>query len=323
MPLQNKSLPSLLLEAPAVSGRAGMFGVLLYVLCASFVPAVHAQNKTFAKQRKYVTTHTIPAPEDVPLAPEAMPAPEPPGASAAASAAPSAAETAAPAQAAPAPGLSGAAAPAPGPVAPTNPRAVGAPQPAPAPASPPPAQLPPPAWGAAAQPVYPPAEAPPIVAPDEAQRRIWLAAQLSQVDDQLALLRQERQSIAGPIVQLGFGYGMALSCAAAAAASFATANDRYYDDDSIVVVGDDDHSISREDAHALRTAGYVLTGLSAAGLALGISGTIRLVRHAAANRKLKAERKSLLSQRQSLRQQLDYGASVMPGQVQFGVQGRF
>ena len=314
--------------------------------------SAEAQAKTFTKQRRYVTSQPAQSAAEIPVAPEGMPQAD------AAPAAPSEASPAPPA--APTPPAAVAPAPPPvaaPPVAPSAPPAAyAAPvyaQPAPAPAAPvyaapppvyaqppvaPPPQVyvappmaPPPTWAAPApapryvlvpipvpQQVAPP---PPPPAPSPDAQRAWVANQLAQVDSQLALLRREKKSIGGPIVQLTLGYIGTLVFTSVAVGSFIAAEEaeQEYSND----YNDWDHHYDEGDQDRLRTTGYVFTGLGVAALALGIAGTVRLARNSAINRGIKAESRSLLAQRASLRQQLSYGASALPGQVQLGVHGRF
>jgi hypothetical protein len=316
--------------------------------------SAHAQNKAYSKQRKYVTSHQLPPTSEIPVAPEGLP--DPAAAAAPAEAAPLAPQEAAPAPvaapvAAPAPVVAAPAAPAPVAPAPlvAPPPAYAPPAPAyaaPAPAAPYPA---PPAYpGAAPAPVVPPranwlpapapptpvvapppgyvlvpipsAPAPPSLVQQEEARRAWVVAQLSQVDQQLVQLKQERKSIAGPIVQMVLGYAGTLVCGAVALGSYGAAesieHDQWNNDW-------DDGYYDQHDEDRLRNTAYAFTGLTAVALAVAIGGTVRLKRNSAHNKLLNVERRSLVAQRTSLRQQLTYGASVLPGQMQLGVRGQF
>ncbi|HEX6245339.1 MAG TPA: hypothetical protein VFZ61_30665 [Polyangiales bacterium] len=284
-----------------------------------------AQNKTYSKQRKYVTTHKLPATEEIPVAPEGLPdpgaaaepAPAPPAAvDGAVVAAPAVAPV--PAQPAPpAPLVAPAPYPTPPPVypgyaqgpAPAPPHPGWLPAPAPAPTV-----VPPP--GYVLVPIPPAPQPPTIVQQDEA-RRAWVVAQLAQVDQQLLLLKRERKSIAGPVVQMVLGYAGTLVCGAVALGSYGAAESIEQDP------WHDGYHYDEQDEERLRHTAYAFTGLTAVALAVGIGGTVRLVRNSANNKLLNVERRSLLAQRTSLRQQLTYGASVLPGQLQIGVRGHF
>jgi hypothetical protein len=284
-----------------------------------------AQGKTFAKQRKYVTAHALPPAAEIPVAPEGMPQAD------AAPAAPSEATAAPPAASSPAVGVAAPATVLAAPPVVAAPPAAGAypapvyaaPAPAPIYAAPPPvyAAPPPPNWAppAAAAPSarYMLVPIPQQAAPAPDARQTWLTSQLAQVDQQLALLRRERKSIGGPIVQMTLGYLGTIVFVSVAAGSFFAAEELEEDDDW------GDHSYDQHDEERLRNTGYAFTGLTVAALAVGIAGTVRLVRNAAVNRGVKAERRNLLAQRASLRQQLSYSASALPGRLQLGVHGRF
>jgi hypothetical protein len=160
----------------------------------------------------------------------------------------------------------------------------------------------------------PQAPVPQSPAPQADPRRAWLSAQLVQVDQQLGQLKLERKSIGGPLVQMILGYSGALVCSAVALGRFGVTQDDAYDEY--------DH-VSHHDQETARITGYAFTGLAVVGLAVGISGTVRLLRNKEANRGVNAARRSLIAQRSVLRQQLSYGASVGPGQLRLGVHGRF
>lgn len=137
-----------------------------------------------------------------------------------------------------------------------------------------------------------------------------LASELAIVNSQLGELRRDRKSLGGPIVRMVLGYGGMVVSSAVALGAYAIAET-------------DGDTVTRHDQTTLRRTAYAFTGLAAAGLVLGLSGTIRLVRNAANNRALNAQVKPLMAKRANLLRQLEYGA--MPGQrgLQVAVQGRF
>ena len=226
-----------------------------------------------------------------------------------------------------------------------------APAPAPAPQYAPavyPAPPPAPAAASSAQPYpvapgYPPpppgyAYAPipsPLLTPADVARRDMLHAELMRVEAQLAQVDAKRKGIGGPIAQTAVGLGGTLVFSAIALSAFAGAEaiqhrnyhhcngygdyDNCYDDLDV----NDSGVVNHKDELALRRTAYAFTGLAAVGLAVGVSGMIRLARRSAERKAVKAERRGLLEQRNSLRQQLDYGVNLAPGQLQLGVQGKF
>lgn len=163
-----------------------------------------------------------------------------------------------------------------------------------------------------------------------------LHAELMRVEAQLAQVDAKRKGIGGPIAQTAVGLGSTLVLSVIALSAFGAAEaiqhrdynhcdsryDRYdhcYDDLDVNGSG----VVNEKDELTLRRTAYATTGLAAVGLAVGITGVVRLARRNAERRAVKAERKGLVEQRNNLRQQLDYGVNVAPGQLQLGVQGKF
>jgi hypothetical protein len=163
--------------------------------------------------------------------------------------------------------------------------------------------------------------------PADAARREFLYAELSQVEARLTALQRERKGIGGPITQMIIGYGATLIFSSVALGCFGSAQDikhhHYYRSDGRDLDFNDSGVVNHKDELALRRTAYAFTGLASVGLLLGVSGTLRLARNVAQRKSIKVERKGLLDRRAELRRQLDYGASVAPGQFQLGVQGRF
>lgn len=156
-----------------------------------------------------------------------------------------------------------------------------------------------------------------------------LYTELSRVESRLSEVDRERKGIGGPIAQMVLGYGGTLLFSAIALGCFGAAEAIQHDDyhrverDGRNLDYNDSGVVNHKDELAFRRTAYVFTGLSAAALALGISGTIRLTRNASERRAFRVERKSLAQRRASLRKQLEYGANVAPGQLQLRMQGRF
>jgi len=177
----------------------------------------------------------------------------------------------------------------------------------------------------------------PGMTPAEVARRDMLHAELMRVEAQLAQLDAQRKRIGGPVAQTAFGLGGTLIFSAIALGSFVGAEavqhrryhhcGRYDDDRNGHCVEDLDVNgsgvVDHKDELALRRTSYGFTALAAASLAVGVSGVIRLTRRSAQRRAVKAERRGLIEQRNTLKKQLDYGVSVAPGQLQLGLQGKF
>ncbi|MFT3927022.1 MAG: hypothetical protein QM778_31035 [Myxococcales bacterium] len=167
----------------------------------------------------------------------------------------------------------------------------------------PPASVPPgymlvPVVPASLRPQAPPAELP------------LLASQLAGVNRQIGLLRADRQSLGGPITLMTLGYGGMLVSSTVALSAYAAA---------------ESHSepIDHHDQTTLRYTAYAFTGLAAASLLFGLSGTMRLIRHIDHNRDLNARLKPLMVKRASLLRQLNYAALPGPHQLQATLGGRF
>jgi hypothetical protein len=175
----------------------------------------------------------------------------------------------------------------------------------------------------------------PTLTTADVARRDMLHAELARVEAQLAQVEAKRQGIGGPVAQTAVGLGGTLLFSAIALGAYGAAEaiqnrnychhrdyDRYddcYDDLDINESG----VVNQKDEDAFRRTAYAFTGLAAVGLAVGISGVIRLARRTGERRAVKSERKNLLDQRANLKKQLDYGVNLAPGQLQLGVSGKF
>ncbi len=177
---------------------------------------------------------------------------------------------------------------------------------------------------------------PAVLTPADIARRDMVHAELMRVEAHLAQVDAKRQDIGGPIAQTAVGLGSTLVLSVIALSAFGAAEaiqhrdyrhcDRYgndynhcYDDLDV----NDSGVVNEKDELTLRRTAYATTGLAAVALAVGITGVVRLARRNTERRAVKAERKGLIEQRNNLRQQLDYGVNVAPGQLQMGVQGKF
>ncbi len=221
------------------------------------------------------------------------------------------------------------------------------------PAAPPPAQYPPATAAPHAAPMQPHPIAPgypppppgytyapissPNLAPEEIARRNMLHAELMRVEAQLAQLNAKQKGIGGPIAHTAVGFGSAIAFSAVALAAFSAAEAIQHKDYRYCGYRDYDRHrhcyeeldvngsgvVNKKDELTFRRTAYAFTGLVAAGLAVGVTGVVRLARRSAERRAVKAERKGLLEQRNRLKQQLNYGVNVAPGQLQLGVTGSF
>lgn len=175
----------------------------------------------------------------------------------------------------------------------------------------------------------------PLLTPADVARRDMLHAELMRVEAQLAQVDAKRKGIGGPIAQTAIGLGSTLVLSVVALSAFGAAEaiqhrdyhhcDGYNDHDNCYDDLDVNGSgvVNHKDELTLRRTAYATTGLAAVGLAVGITGMVRLARRNAERRSVKAERRGLIEQRNSLKQQLDYGVNLAPGQLQLGVSGKF
>jgi hypothetical protein len=172
---------------------------------------------------------------------------------------------------------------------------------------------------------YPPAS----LSPGDLARREQLYADLYRLDSRLDELQRSRVSLGGPIAMMVIGYGGALIGATTALAAFSSAEqiergDYGYDegeDNDLDWTGNG--TINHADETRFRKMGRISAGASAAALVFGIWGTARLAKRRALKRERSLEARSLTAQRDNLRRQLDYGASVSSSQVGVNVGGHF
>lgn len=164
--------------------------------------------------------------------------------------------------------------------------------------------------------------------PGELARREQLYRELYRVETRLDHLKREHISTGGPITLMIISYGATLLSAGIALSAYESAeqiedgwNDAEWHDNQLDA--DEDGDVDEHDEHRFRKTARIAAGVGAATLTLGIMSTVRLVKRVAARRAQRVEVTELTHQRQNLRQQLDYGAAVMPGQGAFTVQGKF
>jgi hypothetical protein len=137
---------------------------------------------------------------------------------------------------------------------------------------------------------------------DPTLERQLLASELAVLTSQIGQLRRDRKSIGGPITQMAIGFGgMALSSVAALGTYGAAESN--------------DASATQHDQDVFRRTAYVFTGLAVVGLVLGLTGTAKLIRHAAHNRRLNAQLKPLAAKRVYLAQRMAFGAASAPGLI--------
>jgi hypothetical protein len=164
--------------------------------------------------------------------------------------------------------------------------------------------------------------------PGELARREQLYRELHRVEMRLDHLQREHIGTGGPITMMIISYGATLLSAGVALSAFESAEqieDGWNDEDwhDSQLDADDDGEVDEHDEHRFRKTARIAAGVGAATLTLGILSTVRLVKRVAARRTQRVEVTELTQQRQNLRQQLDYGAAIMPGQGAFTVQGKF
>jgi hypothetical protein len=164
-----------------------------------------------------------------------------------------------------------------------------------------------------------------------------LHAELMRVEAQIAQVNAKQKGIGGPIAQTAVGLGATLVFSTVALAAFGAAEAIQHDDYRRCGYYEDRHDdhcyddldfndsgvVNEKDELALRRTAYAFTGLAAVGLAVGISGIFRLAHRSSERRAVKAERRGLIEQRDTLKKQLDYGVNLAPGQLQLGVTGKF
>jgi len=252
------------------------------------------------------TGNATPATALAPLSPQptpAAPAPTVEAQAQAATGAPAASPTP------PSPAASAApAAPAVNPEAPTAPAALASPSPAPAPA--------PPAY------VYSPL--PPRV-PATPRDRV----ELERVNERLYALQRERSQygIGGPIAMTAAGYGSFLLFSLVALTSLGVAEAIESDDvrrrDFDDFDSNDDGTLDSRDERDARRVARGSAVFAAAGLGVGIGGTVFLVKRIAKRRVYAPEIRDLRLRRRELMRSVRYGANVGPGGLQLSLSGRF
>jgi hypothetical protein len=174
--------------------------------------------------------------------------------------------------------------------------------------------------------VYAPAVGAPAVRFDP-QRRQEIYGELERVDDRLKVLGAERHkvSIAGPIVLMATGYGVALISSFVALASWATAesieHDDYWDYDHADF--NNDGRINHHDEHGARNTARVFTGLAAVGLGMGIGGSMWFGKRMSERRRHAPEIHELKERRHDLRRELQYGAMLAPDRAQLTLRTQF
>lgn len=181
----------------------------------------------------------------------------------------------------------------------------------------------------------PPPASPLYAAPTElpSERSQELTTQLQAVDDRLFTIERGRREprIAGPIVMMASGYGVAFVSGLVALASFTSAEDiehgnygtysnhhhwRSYDIN-------DDGVVDHRDERQYRRIARGLSALSLVSLGVGIGGTVLFTNRMQERRREPPELRALRKQRRELLRQLEYGANLTRGGTQLSLKVRF
>jgi hypothetical protein len=148
----------------------------------------------------------------------------------------------------------------------------------------------------------------------EAVRTQQRAEELKQVEAKLNDLQQaQRIGVGGPVLAMIVGYGTAVASSFVALAAFESARDRRHDS----------NPARHDEETRFRRLGYGFSAAAGAGLLTGILGSTALSRRIEQRKDRASERADLAGRLSTLRQQLDYGLSVAPQQVQVAVQSSF
>jgi hypothetical protein len=159
--------------------------------------------------------------------------------------------------------------------------------------------------------------------------------ELRTVDLRIASVRREQSqySLAGPIAMTAAGFGTAIAFGVVAMVEWFIADDidkkncgYYYSDyngyDSRCDVNNDGR-VNSDDEHRARVLARTFGAMSGVGAAVGITGTVFLMKSMAKRRQYSPELNELSTRRGQLLQQLRYGGGYSNNGMQFTLSGRF
>lgn len=165
------------------------------------------------------------------------------------------------------------------------------------------------------------------LSPGDIARREQLYRELYKVESRLDQLQREQIHTGGPITMMIIGYGATLIATGVALSAYDYAEQVERDGDGdwydSELDANDDGEIDARDENRFRKTARISAAVAAGTLTLGILSTARLVKRVNARRAQRVEMNDLAQQRQNLRQQLDYGAAMLPGQASFTLRGKF
>ncbi|MFT3921095.1 MAG: hypothetical protein QM778_01040 [Myxococcales bacterium] len=158
--------------------------------------------------------------------------------------------------------------------------------------------------------------------PLQAVREAQLSSELTLALDQLDALQNQRVRLGPAITLMVFGFGASSVSALAAVSTFSKAESVQHGH----LTGHDitgNGVVNGQDEQRYRNIAYGFTAAAVGGLVMGLTGLVKLARRRGERAANQARSEQLTGRIAAIREQLDYGVSFGPQQLQMGIQSNF